>query len=106
MTEQEHVTLIAVVPCCSATIPPHVGRYNMKPCRGERQHDLTPPVGKLWISVEKQDTRSARALKPGFQHVKSKPVDIADVARANPCRERERWKARRIGLNNCSMRKL
>src|SRR5882724_755497 len=50
----EYIAVIRVIPTCRATIASHVRSEHVKARRSQRQHDFTPTVCDLRISMEEE----------------------------------------------------
>ena len=76
------VSIVIGVPPGGPPIATLVGRDDVEPRRGKRQHHLAPRIGYLRKAVQQQDEGSARSVEAGLQQVHSQAIDFGHKARA------------------------
>ena len=95
------IAVVVRIPPGGAPIASQIGRHDMEPRRGERQHDLSPGIGELRKAVQQQDQRPPLGLKAGLQHVYPQSVDVRRRS-GNGWRERSAAALQRPPDRSCS----
>src|SRR4029453_18168511 len=81
------ITIIRAVPPGGAPVAPLVGGNDVKPGRGQGQHNLAPAIGQLREAVQEQDAGTVLRLESAFSQVDGKTIDMGHEARAYTWRE-------------------
>jgi hypothetical protein len=85
------VSIVVGIPPSGAAIAALVGRDNMEPRRGERQHHLAPRIGDLREAVQQQNERPVRSREAGLKHMHPQAIDLCDEAGADAGRKSGRF---------------